>query len=421
MFSGSFGYNFERYPALVAPPVLLFLPFLLLLLFSLASGSTDDSRSRFFMNNFLGHGKWELKKPVLVEGQYSVPYSMKLTLVNGSGILLKEKHLPIITSVGDIGEDAYIPTKSQIINSIMEQTSELVLIKQVLINQAGIIASVINNTVYAVSRECHWQFFHGSLIEDFNTSGTCDRLKHAISISHEYSMFYAHWFVDFLPAFFVIPSNILKESVILVSTQDAFIYESLSILNINSEQIHYLHWSRPIFVEELYTVRPITCCQFNYMLLTNFRRTVVKMFDMDMVKPYVYLLYNRENTDYRVITNFKQVCAAVKEKYPAIDWKSTIPPRGFYKQLIFFNTLKVYIAVHGANFANTLFMQPGSVVGEVQVDRWVDNYLWVTSYVHVHHVVVRQMDIKWRDEGGSTTLDVSKVVLLAGSCLNLTR
>ena len=145
------------------------------------------------------------------------------------------------------------------------------------------------------------------------------------------------------------------------------------------------------------------------------RNLIVKKYGFDEKPPTDYIIYNR-GVQFRNISNFDDVTKAISFKYPKYNWKNIKIEGGLINQWKIFNNIKIFIAMHGAAFSNTLFMQPNTAVVEMQVERWVDNYLWLSYYTKVHHIFGRNLNIKWRDSG-INNLNVTEMVEMVGLAL----
>lgn len=345
-----------------------------------------------------------------VENKYPNVVSRKL--------VTKPYNLPVIYDfkyTGNIGKDAVIPKETEIRNYSMSAEAYLVKMKKVYVTNEGIVFA--NDVFYTDDCACHWRVCNSFRGKFFPKQYSYTSVEQAICITHEYGWFFAHWLIDFMPKFSVIPKDILLKSKIIITNMAAFTINGLEFFGVSQKNIIAPLPDTAIFCDTLYTVEPIICTKFNAYLLLNLRQMIIKACNLDKNAPTDYIVYNRENTDYRKIGNYKEIFDTIKEKYPQHPWKNINIRGGIKDQAKQFNAMKLFVAMHGAAFANTLFMQPNTAVVEIQVDRWVDNYLWISAYTQVHHLFSRDMTVKWRESGSKNIIDKDQIVKLVGMAL----
>jgi capsular polysaccharide biosynthesis protein len=321
---------------------------------------------------------------------------------------------PVIV-LGQLGNDSVIPTEQEVKDSALNSVVEFITMEDVYVNNEGIV--IKDNVFYPGDCDCHWQQCMNFDYGVFRKYWKFDEYDECICITHEYGWFFAHLIIDFLPRFFLVPEEVRQRSNVIVTSAFPQMIEALSLVGIKNSQIVYLEPERLIKVNTLHTVAPITCTKFYGNLLLNMRKIIADRYGLDKRPPTNYIIYNRENAQYRVITNFDEITKAIKLSFPKYRWKNFKIPSCLVDQFKYFNSIRVFIAVHGAAFANTLFMQPETVCGEVQVDRWVDNYLWTSLLTNVYHIVARDSKILWREEGGSNQLSIDMMIKLAEMAL----
>ena len=215
-----------------------------------------------------------------------------------------------------------------------------------------------------------------------------------------------------MPKFAIIPEDILLSSKIIITSYADFTINGLKFLGVKQSNIIAPVPDTAVFCRTLYTVEPIVCTKFNAYLLLNLRSLIVKKCKLDTTPATKYVFYNRENTDYRKFGNYNDILKSIKSSYPQYSWQNIKISGGIEDQAKLFNSIKVFVAMHGAAFANTLFMQPNSSVAEIMGDRWVDNYLWISAYAQVHHVVCRDMKVQWRESGSKNVIDTKTILQL---------
>lgn len=400
-------------------PLIVPLIFCILFLFTGHSNINKESQDVNYSQIFnfterfthwaVGDGVLVLENPKLAEDFY--PNVSRVVVTKPYKI---DKVYPIM-SVGDLGKDAVIPTEEQVKDAALNSVCEFITMKDVFFNNEGIV--IQNETYYPGDCACHWQQCNNYHANNFKKVWPYSSYKECICVTHEYGWFFAHLIVDFFPRFFVIPEEIRRNSYVFITSGFPAIYEALKIVGVDPNKIVVPPPDVMIHADTLYTVAPITCTKFQGNLLLNMRKILAEKFGLDKKPADQYIIYNRENTDFRVVTNFKDISKAIKLAYPKYPWKNIEIPRTLEMQFKCFNSMRVFIAVHGAAFANTLFMQPRTVCCEVQVDRWVDNYLWISLFANVYHIVSRDTTIMWRQTGSKNALNIDTMVKLAEMAL----
>lgn len=313
--------------------------------------------------------------------------------------------------VGELGNDAVIPTETEIKQFALSAKAFLTHMRNVFVTNEGIVIS--DNTFYPDQCDCHWRVCNDFRAKNFPQSFSYTAVESAVAVMHEYGWFFAHWMCDFLPRLLVIPDEILQKSKIIVTNGAGFAYKALSFVNLTSDHLLAPSPGSAVFCQNLYTVDPLYCTHFVGYLLINMRNKFKQKAYLDSNQPTEYIFYNRENAEFRNIGNYDEILKAIKANMPECNWKNVNIPSGLIEQARLFNSFKVFFAMHGAAFSNTLFMQPNTCVVEIQVDRWVDNYLWITAYAKVHHILTRDKSIQWRSGGGANNLTIPLITKLA--------
>ncbi|EAY03403.1 hypothetical protein TVAG_043490 [Trichomonas vaginalis G3] len=348
------------------------------------------------------------EKPVNASYKKDIyPNNISRTLVTKEVIL---PNIYVTKTIGDVGKDAVIPSANAIQEYAKSGNAFLVQMKNVFVNNEGIVYA--NNVFYPGDCACHWRGcidFEGKHFQKEFEYTTVDK---AICITHEYGWFFAHWLIDFMPKFAIIPEDILLSSKIIITSYADFTINGLKFLGVKQSNIIAPVPDTAVFCRTLYTVEPIVCTKFNAYLLLNLRSLIVKKCKLDTTPATKYVFYNRENTDYRKFGNYNDILKSIKSSYPQYSWQNIKISGGIKDQAKLFNSIKVFVAMHGAAFANTLFMQPNSSVAEIMGDRWVDNYLWISAYAQVHHVVCRDMKVQWRESGSKNVIDTKTILQL---------
>ncbi|EAY08871.1 hypothetical protein TVAG_051060 [Trichomonas vaginalis G3] len=346
------------------------------------------------------------KEPKLVENKFPNVVFQK--------IISTPIDIPVIhpfQTFGDLGSDAVIPTENEIRDFAKGSTQSLVQMKNVFVTNEGIMYS--NNVFYPDQCDCHWRVCKDFKENIYPNLKVSERIPKAVVIMHEYGWFYAHWLCDFLPRLLLLPSDVLKDAKLIVTNYASFGYECVKIAGIPKKNLLAPPADTAVFVENLYTITPLYCSHFVPFLFINMRKIIAQKAELDQTPPTKYIFYNREGSEFRKIDNYNDVLNYIKSVVPEVMWENCHIPNSIIDQAKLFNSFKVFFAMHGAAFANTLFMQPDTCVVEIQVDRWVDNYLWVTAFAQVHHFITRNSKIQWRDFGSKNYLEANDMAIIA--------
>ena len=391
----------------------LFLPFIFSVTLLFTMPSTKDETpatvnqppkyTQKFSHWVPGSGTLKITNATLVENTFpEAAYSEIVTKP-----LEIQSVLPFII-YGDLGNDTRIPTSEEIKGFAKYNENQLILINDAYVTNEGVI--IKDNNFYVGDCECHYKQCNYWRSKWFPSHIPYITVDQAVCITHEYGWFFDHGNVELLRRYFVVPEEILKESYVIVTSNTEQVKQGFRLLGVKRQQILCPEPDTAIFCKKLYTVVPLQCTHFQGYLLMNMRNKIAQKYGLDKNPPTEHILYNRENTEFRVISNFKDVRKEITKTFSQFTWKNVNIPSKLLEQFKLFNTFKIFVAVHGAAFANTLFMQPNTAVVELQVDRWVDNYLWISAYANVHHVITRDTSIRWRETGSKNSINVKAMV-----------
>ncbi|OHS98107.1 hypothetical protein TRFO_35525 [Tritrichomonas foetus] len=239
------------------------------------------------------------------------------------------------------------------------------------------------NTFYIPRRACQNEF-HPKFplsVKVKNITGI------TISICHAWSSKYAHMIFDVLPPLTLLPESVLTTSTFLVNESFPFVFDLLGCFQIQHSQICEIGKETFFYCESIITLNPHPFYQIHGTLLTQLRDHFVKLFELDKTSAFRFVVFNRQKT--RMIRNFGEMYYEILIRFPQFPWEMRKPLIGFKVSALFYNEIKFLLGPHGADFANTLFMQKNSIVCEMQADLFVSCYFYFSNFLGFHHVVMR--------------------------------
>jgi hypothetical protein len=231
----------------------------------------------------------------------------------------------------------------------------------------------------------------------------------AICLGHQHSADFGHWFLEVLPAYCVIPRDVLLKSIVVLPEFHAHLLDGFSLLGVREEQI-VTGLGLSVFARNFYTASFVFCGDLTQFLIVSFRTMLVKRFGLWKNPPTKFELHNRWNMS-RSCGNFWEIMDAVKSTWPQFPWEECPHVLGIENQAKFFEQVKLLYGIHGSVFANVLFMQDNTALVSVEMEQWLLSFLWLSAYTGKYHTLGRDPRITWR---GLTPniLDVSYVLSL---------
>ena len=318
-------------------------------------------------------------------------------------------HIYPVTLSGpkSLWDDALFPHPDQQ-GIIKNETIEFFIMKDVYINRRGVLSD--GKTTYVLSPECIPRITEHQFASTLPYSTVVPIYDHVITAGHQYVGSYAHFTCDFLPVLFSMPQAILdKSTIIFFGTQNypflqsfGFPLERLKAQSLSFNSIRRSNFTFYnnfpmlnqgadfVFARHLYTVLPCSCDIFKPALLDHLRVYFVEKLKLES-KPFRYVIYNRKMKK-RGIANFKEIYNAITTEFPSYPWEKGRTTEGYLGPkgcIQYYHETKFLFAVHGAVLANTIFMQPGSVVCELMIERWTPNFMFTSVETGKKYVMGR--------------------------------
>lgn len=250
------------------------------------------------------------------------------------------------------------------------------------------------NKYVMLTESCHpryWQMFY-THPESVTYEYPC--YESAISLGHQHSSDFGHWFLEVLPCYAVLPKEILQSSVVVVPYIAKHIIEGFKFIGVHESQI-VAGVDIPVFAKKFYTVDFIICGDLNPYLITNMRKLFVERYGLWKSPPSRYITFNRRKMS-RCMANYDEFRTRIADKWPSIPWEDGVSSSNLEEQAKYFDAVKFIFTIHGSILANIIFMQDNTAVVDLQMEQWLLSFLWLSAYTGKHIVVGRDPRISWR-------------------------
>lgn len=252
------------------------------------------------------------------------------------------------------------------------------------------VAFLIHNGYHLFSRSCHPRYW--GIGQPYHWSPynyTC--FKTAVCVGHQHTHEWGHWSLEIMPSIACMPQEILKDAVFIVPEIKPFIIDNLRELDIEPWRI-WGEYNGRVHAETLITIRNIWCGDLNRRLILNLRNYFKKKFSLDNIVPFRYIIANRRPDQKRYVADIHELVDACNKEFPMFHFEAFTPDdsKPFFEQALFFNSFKFIWGVHGSLMANILYMQPKTVVVEIQCENnWLNSFLNVGQIAGLCHFAGR--------------------------------
>jgi capsular polysaccharide biosynthesis protein len=145
------------------------------------------------------------------------------------------------------------------------------------------------------------------------------------------------------------------------------------------------------------------------VLMSRLRDLIATKVELDKMTPSRYALMNRKKRQARRIVNFDQVRDELVRLWPSVKWEFVESEKTVLTGAKLFNAFLFFMGTTGAGMANTMFMQPESVVCEVQ-GRFADMaFVQISQIFRLHHVLCRLPYMPhWSNKGGFLPIELAR-------------
>jgi hypothetical protein len=198
---------------------------------------------------------------------------------------------------------------------------------------------------------------------------------------------YGHWQHDQLVSLMAFPEDVMKSSYFITCDGHYFIIEMLEFFGF-AGRIIIMTPDTYISVDRVWTIDPYPRFFFAPMLLQAYRRFVIGKLSLDQKLPTRYAFKNRPVR--RRIMNMAAIFHIVCRRFRGYEWEMIRPS---YLSLLDaakeFNTFRFFLAAHGAGFVCFIYMQPRTVVCEVQTTIQTSYFMFMRRVLDRHHIFCR--------------------------------
>jgi hypothetical protein len=138
---------------------------------------------------------------------------------------------------------------------------------------------------------------------------------------------------------------------------------------------------------------------------------------LDISSPSRYGFATRPQS--RRITNMDEIVNLAKQKYRNISWEMLEETSHPFLNAANFNQLKFFFSPHGSGIVHALYMQPRTVVCEVEAERGTD-WLQLIRLLGLYHILSRiKAMIHFGGHGAPLPLKIAEEMIeIAIACLN---
>ena len=196
-----------------------------------------------------------------------------------------------------------------------------------------------------------------------------------------------------------------------------YIHESLGLLNIKS--YHVLKPNEYVYALRSYSIEPHPCVEIFGQTLVALRSFIKKVYNLDTQNPYIFAFFNRKQT--RHISNLKSIYYAAKKRYPGFFYMYDEP---FYTTYLenarLFNKILILFTPHGALCVNLMFMQPKTVLIEIQADISGFNFFKMGLFFDIYHIFGRIPELNHFGRG-SMPFPMEKALILIDAAVDFFR
>jgi hypothetical protein len=251
-----------------------------------------------------------------------------------------------------------------------------------------------DNAYMMLTLACHPRYWDGIYEQPERVTYSFAKYESAICLGHQHSSDFGHWFLEILPAYCVIPRDVLLSSIIVLPEYHDYIEEHLGLLGVHPSQL-VCGLQLTVFARHFYTAEFFVCADLVAFLITSFRNLVIAKFGLARFPPTRFMLFNRWNMS-RAIGNWGELLGAVRERWPNITWEECPHLSGLQRTASLFDQIKLLFAVHGSIMANILFMQPDTSLVSLEMEQWLQSFLWLAAFTGKYVTLGRDASITWR-------------------------
>jgi hypothetical protein len=253
---------------------------------------------------------------------------------------------------------------------------------------------------------------HTRILTSVWSQGSYERV---IAMGHPLISNYAHAVMDTFVHLFGFPRQIIDTSYFVTSLAvervlPPYVSQALSWFGL-SERLIVLSKKEYIWANYSYAYKTSYYGQ-PPDFLRKMRFVMIDKLGLDRKPPSLYGLMNRKNN--RMILNMYKVLERIRAVYKDVKWELVSYHRILEETAILFNNIRFLMGVNGAGMTNMLYMQPNSVVCELQtIDTWY--FMRYGEMLGLYFVEYRFWGLKhFGQKGANLDLDDAIQIVAAG-------
>jgi hypothetical protein len=241
------------------------------------------------------------------------------------------------------------------------------------------------------------------------------KFRRVVAVCWGWSDSYAHCLMNVLSPLLGFPRAIIDTShVVVIGLPRPFLIEGMKRFGFHKRFIVLLP-KEYIFAKLIYTLDFGNTIKFRDWGIPNcllrLRSGIIRKLKLDAIRPSFFALMNREKG--KRVLDLNKIYAKVKRVYRNIAWTLiTTPDSSIESNAIIFNNLRFILIPHGPDLANILFMQPRSVVCEIQGKKRVHSLIGLAEFLGL-------WSVHWFGEANAHMDLILRVVGAGLKCLGL--
>jgi capsular polysaccharide biosynthesis protein len=187
-----------------------------------------------------------------------------------------------------------------------------------------------------------------------------------IRISSPWVFAYGHVLLDVIGPLFCFPIDIINSSRFFCADfPRGFLLDCLRWFNLEKEMI-VIQLGQYILAQQIYTYDRGFGSNYAPEGFARMKSWIQKRNRFESRPAWRCGFFNRDKFKMRWMSNMDHIMKMAKAKYQGFAWQPVGAKKSIEETAIFFDSLKFIFGMHGSGLLNVIFMQPKSVVCEVQ-------------------------------------------------------
>ena len=233
--------------------------------------------------------------------------------------------------------------------------------------------------------------------------------ENIIAISHIHIFVYGHALIDLYPNFMVVPKYILDKSYVPLKSYNSFMPPLFESIGFPRERTLVLAQELyMIFSPNVYIFKERNKMYPKPFYYNAFIKKIAEHFHLRQKAPHLYFLANRNPDENRFLTNFDEIIKIVRSKYPNYKFEKCPHLSATKDYIILLDKVKLMWGVHTSFLFNMAYMQPKTVICELQCNFYLpntntmnenwNNLLYFSLALGLKVVFGRDMNIIWLEK-----------------------